>query len=104
MRVAIIYRPRNAAPVEVGPMLMGALGQWVETHSKRFEVLEFFVAGGGLVLADFDDTTELNRILAENPFTPYMDVEILPVLEPKAAMANFSEVIADLLAAAQPAG
>lgn len=104
MRVAIIYRPRSVAPVEAGPMLMGALGQWVETHSKRFSTLEFFVAGGGLMLADFDDSTELNRILAENPFTPFMDVEIMPVLEPRAAMANFSEVIADLLAAAQPSG
>ena len=85
-------------------MLMGALGQWVETHSKRFATLEFFVAGGGLMLADFDDSTELNRILAENPFTPFMDVEVLPVLEPRAAMANFSEVIADLLATAQPSG
>ena len=56
------------------------------------------------MLADFDDSTELNRILAENPFTPYMDVEILPVLEPKAAMANFSKVIAALVAAAQPSG
>ncbi|HRD59751.1 DUF3303 family protein [uncultured Nocardioides sp.] len=85
-------------------MLMGALGQWVENHSKRFSTLEFFVAGGGLMLADFDDSTELNRILAENPFTPFMDVEVLPVVEPQAAMANFSEVIAALLAASQSSG
>jgi len=104
MRVAIIYRPRSAAPVEAGPMLMEALGQWVETYSKRFSTLEFFVVGGGLMLADFDDSTELNRILAENPFTPFMDVEIMPVLEPRAAMANFGEVIAALVAAAQPSG
>jgi hypothetical protein len=104
MRVAIIYRPRSAAPVEAGPVLMEALGQWVETHSKRFSTLEFFVVGGGLMLADFDDSTELNRILAENPFTPFMDVEIMPVLEPRAAMANFGEVIAALVAAAQPSG
>jgi hypothetical protein len=104
MRVAIIYRPRSAAPVEAGPVLMEALGQWVETYSKRFSTLEFFVVGGGLMLADFDDSTELNRILAENPFTPFMDVEIMPVLEPRAAMANFGEVIAALVAAAQPSG
>ena len=47
MRVAIIYRPRSAAPVEAGPVLMEALGQWVETHSKRLSTLEFFVVGGG---------------------------------------------------------
>jgi hypothetical protein len=32
MRLAVIYPPRNAAPFEAGPMLMEALGQWVETY------------------------------------------------------------------------
>ena len=32
MRVAVIYRPRSAAPFEAGPMLMEALGQWVEMY------------------------------------------------------------------------
>ena len=32
VRVAVIYRPRSAAPFEAGPMLMEALGQWVETY------------------------------------------------------------------------
>lgn len=102
MRVAIIYRPRSAAPMEALPMLMGALGQWVETYSKRFSTLEFFAIGGGLVLADIDDSTELNRIISENPFTPFMDVEILPVVEPSVAMQTFSDATAAF--AAQPAG
>jgi hypothetical protein len=85
-------------------MLMGALGQWVETYSKRFLTLEFFVIGGGLVLADIDDSAELNRIVAENPFTPFMDVEIMPVVEPATAMATYGEVVAAFAAAAQPSG
>ena len=75
-------------------MLMGALGQWVENYSKRFSTLEFFVIGGGLVLADIDDSAELNRIVAENPFTPFMDVEIMPVVEPGTAMATYGEIVA----------
>jgi Domain of unknown function (DUF3303) len=101
MRVAIIYRPRSAAPLEAGPMLMGALGEWVEKYSKRFSTLEFFVIGGGLVLADIDDSAELNRIVAENPFTPFMDVEIMPVVDPSAAMATYGEVVAAFADAAQ---
>lgn len=104
MRVAIIYRPRSVAPIEVAPILMGALGQWVETHAERFSTLEFFVAGGGVVLADFDDSSELQRILAENPFTPYMDVEIQPVIEPTAAMETYARTVAALATAAQPVG
>jgi hypothetical protein len=85
-------------------MLMEALGHWVETYSKRFSTLEFFVVGGGLVLADIDDSAELNRIVAENPFTPFMDVEIMPVVEPSVAMATYGEVVSALAGAAQPAG
>lgn len=88
--------------METLPMLMGALGQWVETYSKRFSTFEFFAIGGGLVLADFDDSTELHRIVAENPFTPFMDVEILPVVEPSTAMETFGEATATF--AAQPSG
>lgn len=102
MRVAIIYRPRNAVPPEVTPMLMGALGQWVEKYSQRFSTLEFFVTGGGLALADIDDSTELNRIMAEHPFTSYMDVEIMPTVDPGTAMATFGEVMATFAAATQP--
>ena len=102
VRVAIIYRPRSAAPIEALPMLMGALGQWVENYSKRFSTLEFFVIGGGLVLADIDDSAELNRIVAENPFTPFMDVEIMPVVEPGTAMATYGGVVAAFAAPAQP--
>ncbi len=85
-------------------MLMGALGQWVGNYSERFSVLEFFVIGGGLVLADIDDSAELNRIVAENPFTPFMDVEIMPVVEPRTAMAIYGEVVAAFAATAQPSG
>jgi len=83
-------------------MLMGALGQWVETYSKRFSTLEFFVIGGGLVLADIGDSAELNQIVAENPFTPFMDVEIMPVVEPGTAMAAYGEAVAAFAAPAPP--
>jgi hypothetical protein len=83
-------------------MLMEALGHWVETYSLRFSTLEFFVTGGGLMLADIDDATELNRILAENPFTPFMDVEIMPVVAPSAAMSIYGEAVAALATEAAP--
>jgi hypothetical protein len=90
--------------MELAPMLFGALGQWVETYAARFTTLEFFADGGGLALGDFDDTAELQRILAENPFTPYSDVQIRPVLEPRAALATYTQMVAALAAAGQPAG
>jgi muconolactone delta-isomerase len=102
VRVAIIFRQRSAAPFEALPMMMEALGQWVDTYSKRASTIEFFAMGGGLVLADFDDASELHRLVAENPFTAFMDVEVIPVIEPTAAMATWGQAMAALTSAAQP--
>ena len=104
MRLAIIYRQRSAAPFEALPMMMKALGQWVDTYSKRASTIEFFAMGGGLVLADFDDAGELHRLVAENPFTAFMDVEVIPVIEPTAAMETWGQAMAALTGAAQPSG
>lgn len=104
MRVAIIYRQRNAAPFEALPMMAEALGEWVETYSKQASTIEFFAMGGGLVLADFDDSSELHRLVAFNPFTPFMDVEVIPIIEPTEAMETWRQVVAAATGAAQPSG
>lgn len=101
MRVAIIYRQRHPAPFEALPMLHQALGQWLETYSKRASTIEFFAMGGGLVLADFDDAGELHRLVAQNPFTAFMDVEVMPIIEPAAAMETWGELVAALTGAPQ---
>jgi hypothetical protein len=101
MRVAVIYRQRSAAPLEALPMMMGALGEWVETYAKRVSTIEFFAMGGGLVLGDFDDAGELHRLVATNPFTAFMDVEVVPIIEPTAAMQTWAEA-ATAFTGAQP--
>jgi hypothetical protein len=98
--VAIIYRQHHPAPFEALPTMVGALGQWVETYSKRVSTMEFFAMGGGLVLADFDDANELHRLVADNPFTAFMDVEVMPIIEPTAAMENWAQAAAALTGAA----
>jgi hypothetical protein len=83
-------------------MMMEALRQWVDTYSKRASTIEFFAMGGGLVLADFDDSRELHRLVAENPFTAFMDVEVIPIIEPTAAMETWGQAAAALTSAAPP--
>jgi muconolactone delta-isomerase len=41
-----------------------------------------------------DDSAELQRILAEDPFTPFADVEIRPVVDPDTALRNLREAFA----------
>ena len=102
MRVAIIYRQRHPAPFEALPAMAGALAQWVETYAKQVETIEFFVMGGGLVIGDFDDAGELHRLVATNPFTAFMDVEVMPIVEPVAAMETWDDAVAALTGAPEP--
>jgi hypothetical protein len=83
-------------------MMVGALGEWVETYSKRVSSMEFFAMGGGLVLADFDDASELHLLVAANPFTAFMDVEVIPIVEATAAMDTWGQAVAALTGAAPP--
>jgi hypothetical protein len=88
--------------MEAIPMLMEALGQWVDTCSKQVTTLEFFAIGGGLVIADFEDSSDLHQLVATNPFTPFMDVEVMPVVEPRRALETWGELAATYAAAGPP--
>jgi muconolactone delta-isomerase len=82
-------------------MLMAAMGKWLEKYDTQFEMLEFFVGGGGFGVVDVDDSADLQRMTAEHPFTQFSEVEIRPVVKPGVAMAIVNEALAAL---APPAG
>jgi hypothetical protein len=92
MRVAVIYRPRNPPPVELLPRLLQEMTVWVDRYQGRAEAPYFFVDGGGMAVLDIDDSSELHRILVEHPFTGFMDVEILPVVDPGTAMQTLGQM------------
>jgi hypothetical protein len=94
MRVAIIYRPKSPVPPEAAPFMVERMGGWVDKHAPSFSALEFFMGGGGMGILDIDSNAELHRMIAENPFTPYSDIEIRPVLDPGTALENMREVMA----------
>lgn len=91
MRFAVIYRPKHPVPTDQMPEILKGMGDWMQRHGGRIEGTQFFVGGGGFGLVDSDDPAELTRMLADNPFTQYSDVEITPVIEPEAAMAVLAE-------------
>jgi muconolactone delta-isomerase len=91
MRVAVIYRPRQAPPAEQMGSLFQAMGSWVERYGNRLESVNFFAGGGGMGIIDIDDAAELQRILAQHPFTPYADVEVHPTVDAQTALRNLQE-------------
>jgi hypothetical protein len=91
MRFAIIYRPGNPAPPEQISDLVQAMGDWMQRHGERFEATEFFVGGGGFGIIDTDDPDLVQRLIAENPFTPFAEIEIRPLIDPQTALGILQE-------------
>ena len=59
---------------------------------ERRVTIGFFVGGGGFAVLDSEDAAELQRMTAENPFTPFADVEVHPVVDPETALRTFQEL------------
>ncbi len=94
MRVAVIYRPRTTPPPEAFAQLFQAMGEWVSRYQSRMELLGFFVGGGGIGVIDMDDAAEFQRLTAENPFTPFSDVEIHPLVDAQTALRTLQQAFA----------
>ena len=92
MRCAITYTPKDRPPPEEMPELLQRMGEWLSEYGSRMSVIEFFVGGGGFGVIDIADSAELHRITAANPFTPFSEVEIRPVVQPQQAMQILQEV------------
>ncbi len=92
MRFAIIYRPGASAPApeQLSDIVKGT-GEWMQRHGDKLESTEFFVGGGGFGIIDTDDPALVQRLVAENPFTPYAEVEIRPLIDPATALGILQE-------------
>jgi hypothetical protein len=92
MRFAIIYRPgASAPPPEQFSDIVQATGEWMQRHGDKLESTDFFVGGGGIGIVDTDDAELVQRLIAENPFTPYAEIEIRPLIDPAAALGILQE-------------
>jgi predicted Rossmann-fold nucleotide-binding protein len=98
MRCAVIYRPSSPPPPDLMPELMQRLGAWMSEYGSSMSTTEFFVGGGGFGVIDAANSSELQRMVAAHPFTPYSDVEIRPVVPPQEAMQILQEVFAQAAA------
>lgn len=86
MRFAVIYRPQTPPPPEQLPDMLKVMGDWIERHGSRVEGLDFFVGGGGMGIVDTDDSGEMARMIAEHPFTPFMEIDIRTLVDPGTAL------------------
>lgn len=96
MRFLIVTRSKHLIPPEAGPALIDAMTAWTDrmTRSKKMEQVWSFagIPGGGGIL-NVDSLEELDAIMTEFPFGPFSEIEVYPLADLKAAMANFKRVM-----------
>jgi muconolactone delta-isomerase len=98
MRFAVIVRLTSAIPPEQFPGIVERFAEWREEYKDRTEVFEFFVGGaGGLMIVDMPDEVELSRMMAEYPFTPYVEMDLRPIIDGDTGLSQWWQVMRRVL-------
>src|SRR5215203_4264246 len=98
MRVFVLVEPKFFAPPEVFPALMEGFAAWRDAHRERMEAFEFFAGGGGgFGIFNVPDEATLNRIMVQNPLTPYSEITIRPILDGDTALGQWREIMSEMM-------
>jgi hypothetical protein len=91
MRFAIIYRPKDPPSPDQMPEVIKEMTTWMQTYANRLENVNFFVGGGGFGTIETDDAAELTKMITDNPFSIYSEVEIRALVDPAVAIGILQE-------------
>ena len=98
MRVLVVATPRFPVPPEQLPAIIDGAIAWVERYQDRFECFGTFPGGGGFGAVNVSDESELNQMIVEMPFAPFMQHEFRPYTPGTAGMEQFREAVAAMAA------
>ena len=95
MRVLVIARNKHLTPMEALPAMTEGFRAWRDRYRNKMEVFSFFPdSNGGCAVVTTKDEAELHQILLEWPFTPYSEIETLPLVDGDVALRQWSEAVA----------
>lgn len=98
IRFAVIVRLTSAIPPQQLPGIVERFAEWREEYKERTETFEFFVGGaGGLMIVDMPNEVELGQMMAEYPFTPYVEMDLRPIIDGDAGLGQWWQVMRQLL-------
>jgi hypothetical protein len=98
MHTCVTYRPRSAPPIEMVPAMLEGTKRWIDRYGERFDTLWWFTQGGGVGILEVDDETELMRMMAAHPWSPYCDIEIHALVDPSTGVDTYGQVLAEQMA------
>jgi muconolactone delta-isomerase len=100
MRAFVLVEPKFFTPPEILPTLLEAFVAWRDANRERMEAFEFFAGGGGgFGIFNVPDEATLNRIMVQNPLTPYSEITIRPILDGHTALGQWREIMSEVMGA-----
>jgi muconolactone delta-isomerase len=98
MRFVVNTRLISAVPPEQLPSIMERFADWREQYRDRTESFEFYAGGGGgFMVVDVPDEVELNQMMSEYPFMPYLEVDIRPIIDGDTGLGQWWQVMRQML-------
>jgi hypothetical protein len=104
MRFIAIARSISPLPPEQLLSMMERFAEWREQYRGHLQSFEFFAGSpGGFMVIDVPDEIVLNRLMAEYPFVGYVDIEVRPIIDGDTALAQWWQVMRQMLGDSGPA-
>ena len=98
MRFVVNTRLISAVPPEQLPSIMERFAEWREQHRDHTESFEFYAGGGGgFMIIDVPDEVELNSMMSEYPFMPYLEVDVHPIIDGDTGLEQWWQVMRQML-------
>src|SRR5262249_34814024 len=74
MKALVIARPKYQIAPEQAAMVVQRGIEWYDRYKDRFTEFGTFLGGGGFGVVEVDTTDELGKMIAEMPFSAFMDI------------------------------
>ncbi len=96
MRLLVNTRSKHPIPPEMMIGLLDAMSAWADRHTKSGKIERIWgsagVPGGGGIV-NVDSLEEFHAIMAEFPFGPFSEIEVIPIVELNTALATVRQAV-----------
>jgi hypothetical protein len=96
MRFVVSTRLMSVVPPEQLTAIMERFAEWWEECQVLTDSFEFF-AGGGFMVVNVPEEVELNRMMAEYPLIPYLEMDVRPKIDGDTGLAQWWQVMRRML-------
>jgi hypothetical protein len=93
MKALVLARPRYQIPPDQAPMIVQGGIDWYERYKGRFTEFGTFLGGGGFGVVEVESTDELGKMIAEMPFSAFMEITAELYLEGDKGFHQFQDAI-----------